>query len=1105
MKLKGLLACLALTSPISAMANSDWYLHSAISPDGKTIAFSYKGDIYSVPADGGTARPLTVHSAWEGHPVWSDDGKHITFASDRHGNLDVFVMPAQGGKANRLTYHSVDDIPQAFFSENKEVIFTSARMDSADASIYPTTRQSETYAISVSGGTPRMISTIASSEIDVSPDGKKLIYRNEKAYENQFRKRDVSAFARDIFVLDTETGQHTQVTDFIGGDHTPVYADSDTIYYTSEEDSGIFNVWKMDLDGSDKTQITDFEQHPVRSLSISDDGKLAFVHHGTIYTQKGRSSKRVPIDILADGQENDIENISLRGQVTEFAVSPNGKEVAYVARGEVFVTSKEFNTTVRVTNTPVRERSVSFHNDGRTLLYTAQRDGIWGLYETTIVDEDEPYFFAATEFKEEPIHVTDTDSFQPVYSPDGKKIAFLSARDEIQVYDRETKEVNVALGKQHNYSYADGDITFSWAADSYWMTADFAPRDRIFITNIGVFPADGSKEPVDISLSGYADFGPSWSKNDDVVLWASTRYGERSHGSWGREADVMAAFMTQDAFDKFSLSKEEYALKQELDKKDKDEEKEEEDTEEHDGPDAGTDEEQEPEVNAETAETAKKSDEAKDEDTKEPLNIEWDYLDERTVRLTMHSSDLGQFYLTKDAGELYYFSRFEKGYDLWQHNLREKSTKLVAKLNARRVSMEVTPDGEEIFILADGSLKSGKLSDKLALKGVSTSPMMQLNAAAEREYIFEYGWQKIDDKFYKPDFHGIDWDFMRTSYGEKLPSIGNNRDLANLIAEMTGELNASHIGSSYRPRGGANDDKTGHLGLMLDLKDTSSGITVDEVLRRGPFDKANSKVQPGVKLTSINGVDLDGNTNLFEHLNQTTGKRTRVGFVDANGEAFEEVIKPISRRAEFNMLYKRWIDSREAYVEKISNGRLAYIHIPAMNDPSFRAAYSRLLGKHFDKEAVVVDTRWNGGGWLHNDLAKLFSGKEYFTLHVRGREYRGDPMDQWTKPSVLVVNEGNYSDGHAIAYTYEELGLGDIVGMPVPGTMTAVWWSTSISGDIRIGVPQVGVKTPRGEYLENNQTMPTHMVNNGPNVLENGEDKQLDKAVEVLLKQLDAK
>ena len=294
---------------------------------------------------------------------------------------------------------------------------------------------------------------------------------------------------------------------------------------------------------------------------------LAFVHHGNIYVKDGRRLRHLDIDIQNDSQETAIQSVALSKRMSEFAISPDGKEVAYVARGEVFVTSKEFNTTVRITNTPERERSVSFHNDGRTLLYTAERNGRWGLYETSIVNQEEPYFFAATAFEEVALLVEDTDSFQPVYSPDGNKVAFLSSRDEIRVLDRETKAITVALGKQHNYSYSDGDIQFSWAADSYWMTADFAPRGRMFIKNVGVFPSDGSAEPVDVSLSGYYDGVPIWSSKDDLVLWASTRYGQRDHGSWGRESDVMAAFLTQDAYDKFRLSKEEYTLKKELDEK----------------------------------------------------------------------------------------------------------------------------------------------------------------------------------------------------------------------------------------------------------------------------------------------------------------------------------------------------------------------------------------------------------------------------------------------------------------------------------------------------------------------------------------------------------
>ena len=1060
-------ALAVLSSSVYASKSNEWFLHSSISPDGKQIAFSYKGDIYTVSSKGGTARPLTLHSDWDGHPIWSNDGKKIAFASDRNGNLDIYVMPSSGGKAKRLTYHSSHDIPQDFDKNDKTVLFTSARQDSKSSTIFPTARLTESYTVNVNGGTPNMLSTIPASELQYAPDGKRVLYRDEKAYENQFRKHDVSAFARDVWLQDLVTGKHSQLTSFEGGDHNPVWADNNTFYYTSEEKTGAFNVWRADLDGDNKKQITKFKQYPVRSLSISDKGTLAFVHHGSIYTSKGGSAKHVKINIANDVQEDDMMPTLLGGKITEYAVSPNGKEVAFIARGEVFVASTEFGTTRAITNTPQQERSVSFHKDGKTLLYAAERGDSWGLYETSLADESESYFFAATKLTEQVIHQTDTDSFQPVYSPDGKKIAFLSARDEIQVVDRESKKVNVALGKEHNYSYADGDITFAWAPDSYWMTADFAPRSRLFVTNIGVFPSDGSQQPRDISLSGYSDTSPSWHTDGEAVLWASSRYGQRDHGSWGREYDVMAAFLTQDSYDRFKMSKEEYALHKELEKQNKSDEK------------------------GKSEDTSEKE--------KQKLDIEWDDIERRTARLTLHASDLGQAYLTKDTKALYYFARFEKGYDLWRHSIRDRKTELVAKLNARRVSMSFSEDEKNIVILADGNLRQGKVGNKISLKPISTKPVMQLQAAKEREFMFDHSWRVIDDKFYRDDYHGIDWHDVGQSYRNKLSSIGHGRDFANLFAEMTGELNASHIGSSYRPAAKPTDASTGRLGLFFN---DVNPFKVEEVLAKGPFDKASSQVKSGVTLKAVNGVKLDDTQNLFKLLDHTAGKRVRFTFEDTNGELFDEVIKPTTSRNISNLLYERWVASREALVEELSNGQLGYVHVRGMNDPSFRAVYSRLLGKHFDKKAIVVDTRFNGGGWLHNDLAKLLSGEEYFTMHVRGRQYHGDPLDQWNKPSVLLINEGNYSDAHAFSYTYDQLGLGEMVGMPVPGTMTAVWWEMGISGDFRAGVPQVGMKNTKGEYLENNQTMPDHLVKNDPESVEQGRDKQIEKAVEVLLKKV---
>ena len=1067
----------------TSATNSDWFKHSAISPDGKSVLFSYQGDIFKVSSKGGTAQPLTIHSAWEGNPVWSHDGKKIAFASDRYGNLDIYVMPASGGKAHRLTYNSANDVPTDFAVDGSGVLFSSARIDSAESSIFPTTRLGELYQVATDGGTPRMISTIPGSEARYSPNGEQLLYRDEKAYESNLRKHDNSAFARDIWSHELSTDKHRQLTQFSGGDHTPLWADSNTLYFLSEQGNNNFNVWKMDVSGKKKKQITKFTNHPVRSLSMSDNNTLAFIHHGSIYLQRNKKLERLSIQIASDSHANDYVTLALDGKVTEFSVSPNGKEVAFVARGEVFVTSSDFNTTRQITNTPEAERSVSFHNDGRTLLYTSERENRWQLFEASIADKGEKYFFSSTKVIEKSLHSADSESFQPLYSPDGKKVAFLSGRDEIQVINRKTRKTNVALGKQHNYSYADGDITFSWSADSNWLSADYAPRKRLFITNIGVFPADGSAEPVDISHSGYQDSSPFWHKNGDAVLWHSSRYGERSHGSWGREFDVIASFMTQDSYDKFTMSKEEYQLAQELK------------------------EEKEKQQDTDDKKTAKKDDskDSKKDDSEavKPLKIEWANLNDRTVRLTKHSSDLGDAVITKDSGKLYYLARFEKGYDLWAEDFREGTTKLVAKLNAKSANIRLSEDDKKIFILADGVIKKADIADKITFKNIATKAVMTLKPIEERAYMFEHVWRQVKDKFYNPDMHGVDWVAIKKAYQAKLPSIGNNRDLARMLEEMTGELNASHIGAYYRPSGKQGIDSTAALGLIFNLLDTSGALTIAEVIDKSPLKLAKSKVRAGMKLSAIDGVTLNGKVNMAQLLNHKQGLRVRLTFINQDGSQFDEVTKPISQRDEGQLLYERWVKARRALVEKLSNGRLAYIHVLSMNDSSYRAVYSDLLGQYFDTEAAIVDTRWNGGGWLHNDLAKLLMGKEYFTMHVRGREYHGDPLDQWNKPSILVMGEGNYSDAHAFPFTYDALDIGEMVGMPVPGTMTAVWWETTISGDIRFGVPQVGMKSMQGQYLENNQIEPDHLMKNDPQSSAAGRDKQIEKAVSVMLKQLD--
>ncbi|WP_299677762.1 S41 family peptidase [uncultured Tenacibaculum sp.] len=1069
-----------LTFNLFSQEKPNWLRHSSISPDGKEIVFTYKGDLYKVSSTGGNATQLTFHKAHDYKAIWSKDGKKIAFASNRYGNFDIYVMDARGGAAERLTFHSSNETPFSFSADNKTVIFGAQRQDHVKHRQYPTGSQPELYSVPVSSGRVSQLLTVPAEDVQVSKDGQTMLYHDKKGGENEWRKHHKSSITRDIWSYNTKNKTHKMITSFEGEDRQPIFSeDEKSMYYLSEK-SGTFNIHKINLNNPNQDQqITSFKLHPVRFLSMGN-GTLSFGYDGELYTMKeGQKPSKVNVIIRTQSIDNSDKFISINGGVNEMAISPNGKEIAFIARGEVFVTSVNESFTKRLTNTPERERFVTWTPDGKSVVYSSERNGKWSIYKTEKVRKEEPFFFASTLIKESPVIENKFDNYLPEFSPDGSKIAFVEGRRTLKVMDLKSKKQVTLLTPKDLFHMRDGDKYYTWSPDSKWLLVGWSKT--LSNSEVLLMAADGSKR-INLTESGYSDYYPKWVNGGKQMLWFSNRNGLKSYATSGQsQTDVYSMFFTQDAWDQFNLSDEDFKLMEAIKAEQKKNKKK------------------------ETAKKDKKDDkkDKKKTDKKKeikPLTFDWDSMKDRTKRLTIHSSSLGDAVLSKKGDILYYLARFEGKMNLWSTNLRTKETKMVMRLNANFGSLQWDNDMKNLYLLSGGRI-SKIAPAKKSNKGVKINGEMLLDTDAEREAMFDHVWIRTNAIFYHPDFHGINWKQMKKEYKKYLPSIGNSFEFSEMLSEMLGELNVSHAGAGYRTSIN-NADATASLGIFMNYNHKDDGILIDEIIKDGPLDKSSLNVKSGMIIEKIDGVTIDKNVDVAKYLNRKARKFVLLDITDPKTKKKQTItVKPISLGEEGSLLYKRWVKTNEKEVDRLSNGKLGYVHIPGMSDGPYRSIYKDIMGKFFERKGMIIDTRFNGGGDLVADLAMFFTGVPFISYETEAKVVGGEPTSRWTKPTLTMFNESNYSDGHCYAAGYTDLKIGKTVGMPVPGTCSFAGWEGLPDGSYW-GVVPVSAKDKSGRWMENNQTEPMIKVKNMPGIIDNGRDQQLERSVKEMLKDI---
>ncbi|MBI9073521.1 MAG: PD40 domain-containing protein [Melioribacteraceae bacterium] len=1056
------------TSLISAQ-NSPLALSPSLNPDGSIVAFTYQGDIWTVPAEGGIATRLTIHQANDSKPKWCPSGKAIAFSSNRFGNNDIFRIPFKGGLPERLTYRSSNDVANDWTTEG-EILFTTSR------DYRQIEWDTEVYKVSINGGTPVRILDSFGSEPALSPDGKFMVF--VRGYCRTSREDYRGPANKELWIFNTKTKEYKKLTEFEGNDYNPVWGNTGTIYFISAR-SGVYNIHSLKIDDNGNmlgaiVPLTKFEDDGIRYFDISANGKLiAFERRDNIYTVKtdGGEAVKLNIEIGADYRFDPNEIKTFSDELTEYDVSPNGELSALVVHGEVFITEndKEKSKTINVSKHPYRDEGITWLNDS-TLIFVSDRDGNFDLYLAKSADKENSNIFTSLKHEIVKLSNTDVDESNPLVSPDGKKIAYAQGRGKFIV-----AEINTDGSLSGETVLLDGwdkPGGVKWSPDSKWLA--YSLSDLNFNDEIYIQAADGSKDPVNISMHPRGDYNPVWSRDGSKLGFISARNNQ--------DNDVWFVWLKKDDFQKT--------------KEDWDETKEDKKDEKKDKKDSKDD-----------------KDKKKDKEV-EPIQIDFDGIYERLVQVTRLAGDESNVEFSKDGKTVFFVSKdpTAKGTDLYKVNWDGKKLEAVTKGGQKPGAVSLEPKAKYLYMIKSGKLARLETS-KTAVENLPFKGKMKLDYLAENEQIFEEAWRNLRDGFYDPDFHGNDWNALKAKYKPWILKASTKDDFRYMVNIMLGQLNASHMGLYGEGREKTQKITTGLLGV--DIVPVENGVKVERVIKDAPADKTQSKLNNGDIITAVNGEEVNNEVNFYSLFDNTSKEQVLLTVEDKTGNIREVVIRPKSSlRSE---LYNEWVKDKRALVDKYSGRKLGYLHIRGMDMNSFERFERELMAAGHGKDGIVIDVRYNGGGWTTDYLMALLNVKQHAYTIPRGaaeslkehKKFRENyafgerlPFSIWNKPSIALCNANSYSNAEIFSHAYKTLGIGKLVGIPTFGAVISTGGKGLIDGSyVRMPFRAWFVKAT-DQNMELGPAVPDFILDNSPNARALGVDEQLKKAVDELLKDL---
>jgi tricorn protease len=1090
-----LVAALLFALPFAASAQQakPSFATPALSPDGHEIAFASGGDIWTAPANGGEAHILVAGPAEESRPLYSPDGARLAFQSTRTGSDDIYILTLATGALQRITYTDAAVSLDSWSRDGQWLYFTSSANDVAG--------QGDIFRVRASGGTPLEVSReryMNEFESSPMPDGKSIVLVAKGISSGQWwRKGHAHIDETELWVKPLADANYRLLVSADAKHAWPMSSpDGKAVFFMSDK-SGAENIWQADFATGSSKPVTSFKSGRCLWPTISYDGKtIVFERNFSIWKLDTHSDKAEEVHIALRGVPSSpgVQHTQLT-QWSGLALSPDAKKIAVVAHGDIFAAgSREGGEPQRLTTTEAAESDPQWSPDSTKLVYRSERDGGSSLYE---------YDFSTA--KERALtHGLNLDT-AAVFSPDGKSIAYLRNRKELHVLTlSDLKDKTIATGEIDN-----GQI--AWSPDSHWTV--FVATGIDGFANLNAVPADGSApaQPITFLANGETASHIAWAPSGKYILFDTSQRAEDTQLARVDLIPHVPSFREDQFLDLFRKQSTPGAPDTPSDRTRRPR---------PDETTPATDSEQEPAKEAvPAADGTARGVRTAPAKKPEPTKIVFEGI---RNRLTLVPVGLSIRFpvISPDGKTLAFLAEVAGQANIYTYSLDElarepASPRQLTSDPGFKTDIAFTPDSKEIFYLSGGGGGRGGGGGGEGGSGVRSISLetrmpkpINLNAAIDVDFdkekmvVFDEAWSTLDHRFWNKDFNGANWSALHEEWRPYIAGTRTGAELRRDINLLIGELNSSHSGIA-RPAAPA--VRTGRLGLRFEREpfENSGALVIREIVPLGPASLEGS-IHVGDKVLAVDGTAITASTNLDSLLEDRAGKRTVLS-IESSGKKHDAVVRPIPLQVESGLLYRDWVESRRAYVDKISGGKLGYVHIAAMGDSDLAQLYLDLDAQNQSKKGVVIDVRNNNGGYVNGRVIDVFARRNYLLMTPRDGSTAPSRQALGQRalglPTVLVTNESTLSDGEDFTEGYRTLGLGKVVGTPTAGWIIFTGSQRLIDGSA-VRVPGQRIDDTRGQNMELHPRPVDVEVLRTLGETETGEDAQLKKAVSTLLGEL---